>query len=324
MSKVIAAFLFLMIVIPVSGMISDERAPMMLYRYADSAEGQELIADNADYFDMMSQMNIAYRVGNEQASEDELIEFAKEQVSDFSEEEKQGINESLKRIRRRFNKVGFDYAFEQEFVFVKTTMLEECHALGYTHKNQIYLDEKVLKWSYTKADTTMFRDWFDELIVHEMFHVLTRNDQDFRKDMYDVIGFKISDTDMYVSDRVRDKVFLNPDDPAFDSYTFFTINGVKKKAVVKGYFPNGYCEYDEKPFENMKTAVIFEDAPNRAYPISRISDFYDVMGHNTEYVISPEECLADNFKYAVLYGIDVHGYDDPEIIEDILDVLEKY
>ena len=43
-------------------------------------------------------------------------------------------------------------------------------------------------------------------------------------------------------------------------------------------------------------------------------------------MIDPEECMADNFKYAVLYGMDGpdgKGYPNPEIIEGVLEILSK-
>lgn len=57
----------------------------------------------------------------------------------------------------------------------------------------------------------------------------------------------------------------------------------------------------------------------------------ELMLSNTEYYenvtqIDPEECLADNFKYAMYYGIDGwngQGYPNPEIIQDIIDVMKK-
>jgi hypothetical protein len=51
-----------------------------------------------------------------------------------------------------------------------------------------------------------------------------------------------------------------------------------------------------------------------------------VFGKNTGYVNDPEECLADNFSYALVYGIegrDKQGYPNPEIIQGILDYLKK-
>jgi hypothetical protein len=43
-------------------------------------------------------------------------------------------------------------------------------------------------------------------------------------------------------------------------------------------------------------------------------------------VFDPEECTADNFSFAVVYGTDGpnhEGYPSPEIIEGIIDILSR-
>ena len=52
----------------------------------------------------------------------------------------------------------------------------------------------------------------------------------------------------------------------------------------------------------------------------------EVFRNNTGYVTDPEECMADYFGYAILYGMkgnDGEGYPDPEIIRGIIDYLKQ-
>ena len=58
----------------------------------------------------------------------------------------------------------------------------------------------------------------------------------------------------------------------------------------------------------------------------RTKIFYEIFGENTGYVVDPEECMADNFAYAIVYGIegrDNQGYPSPEIIQAVIDYLKK-
>ena len=57
----------------------------------------------------------------------------------------------------------------------------------------------------------------------------------------------------------------------------------------------------------------------RSYPVN----FWDVFGRNTDYALDPEECMADNFSYAMTYGLTGRDYENPEIIEKILDSVKK-
>ena len=45
---------------------------------------------------------------------------------------------------------------------------------------------------------------------------------------------------------------------------------------------------------------------------------------NTDYVIAPEECLADNFSYTIVYGFDGKDYQTPQLITDIYNLLCNY
>ena len=63
------------------------------------------------------------------------------------------------------------------------------------------------------------------------------------------------------------------------------------------------------------------------YPKDQVSNFDEVFGTNTGYVIDPEECMADNFSFAVVHGMNGpagKGYNKPEIIEGILEILGSH
>jgi hypothetical protein len=56
------------------------------------------------------------------------------------------------------------------------------------------------------------------------------------------------------------------------------------------------------------------------YTQEEASDFDEIFGTVTDYVIDPEECMADNFGYLIVYaddGPDGNGYPDPQIIDGI-------
>ena len=68
------------------------------------------------------------------------------------------------------------------------------------------------------------------------------------------------------------------------------------------------------------------DGSNVYYKKDEVSNFDEVFGKNTNYVIDPEECMAENFALAVMNGkegIDGKGYANPEIIDGIFKILSK-
>lgn len=73
-------------------------------------------------------------------------------------------------------------------------------------------------------------------------------------------------------------------------------------------------------------ALVPIDGTDTYYLSEQASNFDEVFGTNTQYVIDPEECMADNFAHAMLYGTEGkngQGYPDPEIIQGIIDILSR-
>ena len=139
-----------------------------------------------------------------------------------------------------------------------------------------------------------------------------------------MIHFTVADSDFEIPSCVAEYCLSNPDVEHHDSYATFVIDGqeidcftawITTKQYEKGV--SGWSDYET-------TALIPIDGTDIYYTREQASNFYEVFGENTQYVIDPEECMADNFMYAMLYGIsgkDGKGYPNPEIIQGIIDVV---
>ena len=71
-------------------------------------------------------------------------------------------------------------------------------------------------------------------------------------------------------------------------------------------------------------ALVPVDGSDIYYTPEQAENFDEIFGTNTDYVVDPEECMADNFGYALAYGMDGpngDGYPNPEIIEGIMEYL---
>ena len=90
----------------------------------------------------------------------------------------------------------------------------------------------------------------------------------------------------------------------------------------------GICNQDGKYYESgvIKPFVHAMDGSDKYYFKEDASNFDDLFGKNTDYVIDPEECMADNFRFAVVYGKkgpEGKGYETPEIIDRIYEILAE-
>jgi hypothetical protein len=184
-------------------------------RFASKEEAQKLILGNTQYYNRLSQMDIDWRARKADATLDELIAFAQEQVSDFTENNMDVVMQCMSFIERQLDLLGCQLPVPDEIIFVKTNMKDESNASAYTTRNLIFLNESLLS-------------------------------------------------------RYNDPGQRSP------SVRFFNHIDISLVAL----------DDLEHPFH-------FEEA----------SDFWDKMGENTDYVNAPEECLAVNFSYAIIFGM---------------------
>ena len=283
------------------------------YHCATKAEGQQLIAANTNYYNSLSQMDLDWRMRKSGTTREELIEFAKSCVQEFTDKEKEKIAGAIKFIEKRLHKMGANLPFpKDDIVFIKTSMQEEGDAGAYTHKTEIYIGASVVR-CVERKDGRMLLGGVNpvalcELIAHELFHCLTRNSPEFRRDIYKLIGFTVMDKDIVFGPAIQQKILSNPDVEHIDNYAEFTIKGKKRKCELLALYTHSWEEAmkeegeDATFLEYNKSVLVPIDKPNTYYPIDKASDFWDVIGRNTEYILAPEETMAVNFASAVIDG----------------------
>ena len=284
-------------------------------RFASKEEGQQLIK-NSSYYNRLTQMDIDWRAKKQNASLAELIAMAQNNVLDFTEADKDLVIQAFKFIESRLDKFDSQLPLPPEIIFVNTTMEDEGSAGAYTSGNMIVLNQSCIVYPY-----------IEELIAHELFHCITRHSPEFRQKMYSLIGFTVMDHDIEFPERTKRRLMANPDVEHIDNYAEFTIDGVKRKCALVAYFAKSWAEASklEGPlatfFNNYHTVLLPLDELDHPYSHSAASDFWDKLGRNTTYVSAPEECLAVNFSYAIVYGPD-QDYRSPQLIRSILSALK--
>lgn len=305
------------------------------FHCASKAEGQQLMDSRKEYYGSLSQNDLEWRMKKENATLEEFKQYAKEQVMDFTEEEKDFMKRVVDTFEERLRKIGCQLPFPaKDIVIVKTTMDEEGGAGGYTNGTVIYLGSGEL--AYFMRNTTdeevkrLLVLRMANLLIHEMFHCLTRNNADFRRSMYSLIGFTVLDHDINFPAKVQQQILINPDVEHLDNYIEVTIEGVKRQCELIVRYTKSWAEAAEKggrnvSFFNYNECVLVPlDDLYEAYPVTDMKEFWDKVGRNTSYVFAPEECLADNFAYAVLsYGEEGYRFRSPELIENIIGLLQR-
>ncbi len=291
-----------------------EKTSGLRFRFADAAEAAELLLSNRSYYENLNQLDLDYRMQKKGARLEELEALTAKQTRDFTQEEKEILTSAMMQIERHCRERGYTLPVIDEIVFVKTTMKGELDAAAFTHGTQIYLKDDVF---------TFGRPAIEELMAHELFHCLTRSHPEFRKSMYQILGFTIAEKDFDFGPKVRSFMLSNPDVGHHDTYATFDIHGKMMDCAVVFTSEKPFEKPGDMAFENVLVGLVPITDLSFMYTADEASNFWDVFGRNSNNVIDPEETLADNFSFAVLYGPEGKEYETPEIIYAIDAILRQ-
>lgn len=169
------------------------------------------------------------------------------------------------------------------------------------------------------------RSSLNATIAHELFHVLSRNAPELRDKLYAVIGFqpcgeirfppalaprKLTDPDAPKNDHC---IMLNADvGPVWGVPMLFSTTEHYNVTEGGPFFRYAQLKLllvrraDRAPF-----AAHYDLAHIEFLEVDQARGFYEQVGRNTNYIVHPEEILADNFRLLVLGKTDVPS---PEVL----------
>ena len=291
------------------------------YTFADKETAIEMYLSNHEYFDGFSTYDLQYKLQSKTATIEQLKEFGATQMNEFTDAEKVAIDQTMAEIEQEIKTAGYHLLKIDDIVYIKSTQKEENDSGAYTHGSQIYLGDYVLN-SLT-SDDPQTKLYGKSILYHEIFHCLTRSNPDFRADMYKLIHFTVQEDDFAIPKSVKDISISNPDVEHHNSYATFEINGKSIDCFTVLIATKPFEKEGDSFFTCMMTALVPIDGSDTYYTPNDATNFWDIFGKNTSYVIDPEECMADNFSYALAYGMNDMNYENPEIIQGIIDYLKK-
>jgi hypothetical protein len=207
-------------------------------------------------------------------------------------------------------------------LFVKTTGREENNA-EYTRGTGIVLPESALEPSK--------RANLPALIAHETFHVLSRYAPQLRDRLYSIIGFQPCG-EIPFPPGLASRRMTDPDAPLNDHCILvqYGAGAVWVVPILYSRAPRFDPSQEQTFFDYLRLNFLVLDkipalvsAPyNTESPIlldiKEIDGFYEKAGRNTEYIIHPEEILADNFSLLLLGKTDVPS---PQILLNLARAL---
>lgn len=325
-SKIMLILTLLLLIFAFTGCESTSKSTSKItYSFLSAEESAKVLGSVDFYYASIGKKMLDFLAQKKGATIEEYKEYSMKQTLDYTEAEKEIIDNSVARIMKTIEENGYKMPQNSNITFAKTTMNEGSGAAGYTHGNTVFLGQYFIDLIAKNKDSKEVNEYCDEVVSHEIFHCLTRNNPDFRKDMYSIINFTINENEFDIPQEIKDVMVSNPDVGFHDSHTTFTINGEKKDCYLVFLTNNTFENPGDTFFDGMYTGLV-DISSGTLYKDTDASDFNEILGNNTDYCEDPEECMASNFSFTIAYGINGknnEGYKSPELIESIIECLKK-
>lgn len=147
-------------------------------------------------------------------------------------------------------------------------------------------------------------DALDERFFHELFHVISRGNPARRDALYGIIGFERC-TPMALDSALRARVLTNPDAPVVEYVSRLQIDGrtvlatplmvadIERYTTTSGLFDHVAVQF--APFVRDQQGRCTRDEASTVTQAEIGRALLARAGNNTDYVIHPEELVADNF-----------------------------
>jgi len=285
-----------------------------LAHFATASEAAEILTRKDDFIQRLSAFDRAARMKTDRiVSQDEFLAFVKASVASLTDAEKGKVEAAIGQIRPALE--ALPLPLPKTIALLKTTGAEEGQAF-YTRDTAIVFPEGQL----TAANPPL-----EKTIAHELFHILSRENPAMREALYQAIGFTAC-AEVQLEASLQPRKITNPDAPRNDHSIRLRVGGKEVAAVPilfsatekydthRGGEFFSYLQFQFLILENGSGSL----SAGEVVPPSRVSGFFEQVGRNTDYVIHPEEILAENFAMLVLNEQEVAS---PAILQRIREIL---
>ncbi len=266
-----------------------------------SAAALGISSDIKDHFfdrvtrtEMSIQMKKVLDCGERAECVSSYQDFLMKDVEDFSSEEVSKVSAVFEEVNELISKVN-PKLVDRDIILIKTKGNHYGPGTYYTRENRIIIPKDVLKDFNKEA--------FMSTMLHEFFHIFSRYNVATRDKLYALIGFKPVIGELELGSKGSRKL-LNPDGttdyfidleehgPAYPLISATEDNFVEAKPTFFSYldFHLYNVEEGEDGISFVKEKIDFQNAPS----------FFKQIKDNTNYIIHPDEIMADNFIYTIM------------------------
>ena len=248
-----------------------------------------------------------------------------EDVMNFTPEEISFIKDIFKTVFSDCNEVSKSI-FPAEIKLIKIRGSHYGEGTFYTRENCIIIPQSDL----TEPD----EQDFTKVMLHEVFHIFSRLNPQQKLDLYELIGFKSTGGKqlLQINETLKEKVLLNPDGINYAYSIQLRDKNETSFHALPLIFSNADDFDENKPeFFDYLQFELFKIIPPFSKMIKVVSDtigkstidfknhpeFFEQITENSNYIIHPDELMAENFVIAV------QSQKDSTILNELSDSGEK-
>ncbi|TWU08540.1 hypothetical protein Pla52n_11230 [Stieleria varia] len=295
-----------------------------VWHFADVPEGVAVLTRNDDFVKRLSPFDRSARLKTSRVvTEQQYLDFVASCVKPWNDSERQLLQPLLKEISELVQQRKI--TVPDRITLVKTNGSEEGQA-PYTRGTAIVIPGQRLNTATDKLKS---------MLLHELFHILSRADDSLRDDLYALIGFQHCGEVKFSSELAARKL-TNPDAPVIEHCIKVRVDQRDVWAMPILYASQE--KYDEQrggqffDYLQFRLLVIQRDEstgriiqadpeaePELVHTVNA-GGFSEQIGQNTGYIIHPDEILADNFSFWMLERTDLPS---PKIIQQMQEIFAR-
>jgi len=321
---------------PITEVIKEKKS----YQFLDSlAATNKITSDKAEnFFDITSTLEYAIQIHSKescsthQQCQNKYIQFLKEDVVSFTESDRalmiKVMDSALWLVEHALPKLKFP-----DIDLIKTTANHYGPSVYYTRENAI-----IIPYNELREDNLT---GLISVMLHEISHIISRYHPSFKTDLYALIGFKPITKKLIYPQEILDIILKNPDGLNDQYYIELahkesTVKAVpiivSNKATVsdkKSGFMS-YIKFDLYELKEDTESYKIQSNENGYSTIAPeyMASFFQQIKDNTQYIIHPDEIIADNFLYLIQASRDKNydrfSLDGKVLLDEMKNILSEY
>lgn len=261
-------------------------------------------------------------------------EMLRSEMESFSAEDETFMTEVMQSAKDALDKVN-PALYPQHIDLIKTKTNHYGPDVYYTRDDAIILPANIFDDKDLNAQMPV--------MLHEIFHILSRYDVTFRERMYALIGFFPYEEQLVLPKRIADYLLTNPDGVT-RRYAIHLINSdgemqralpliLSRKERYEDSMPSffSYLNFDLYPLIRVAADQVtlgLNQNGESALSLEHNNNFFQQIKDNTQYIIHPDEIMAENFMMAIIAekNGDFSGFspEGEQLLREVLKILREY